>query len=161
MNKSLQQPQCFQQTSEAAVSEEAGSLKLESKTEGQIIVKTDNKEEWAKQLQASTVKSEGWSLSLWLNFEITSHITGPGIESLGRIYPLEDTFRIDSRSTVTIAFVAHVPVVEKMSAEEEIRVSNEDDSTKMEITQEDEANRTTTGGTESLRSGSITSVDGL
>ena len=47
-----------------------------------------------------------------------------------------------------------------MSAEEEIRVKEEEESIRMEVTQEDEANRTTTGGTESLRSGSITSVDG-
>lgn len=52
-------------------------------------------------------------------------------------------------------------VVEKMTADEELRVKEEEVSTRIEITQEDDANRTTTtGGTESLRSGSITSVDG-
>ncbi|XP_022664923.1 obscurin-like isoform X9 [Varroa destructor] len=96
-------------TTGTTVSEEAGNLKLTSTSEGPIIMKVDDKEEWSKQLQASTVKSE---------------------------------------------------VVEKMTADEELRVKEEEVSTRIEITQEDDANRTTTtGGTESLRSGSITSVD--
>ncbi|XP_022664918.1 obscurin-like isoform X4 [Varroa destructor] len=86
-------------TTGTTVSEEAGNLKLTSTSEGPIIMKVDDKEEWSKQLQASTVKSE---------------------------------------------------VVEKMTADEELRVKEEEVSTRIEITQEDDANRTTTTGVSDL-----------
>ena len=79
-----------QQTSETTVTEEAGNLKLSSKAEGQITMKTDNTEEWTKQLQASTVKSEGdyhwFAIPVWesLGASNCSHSIALSLASSGR-----------------------------------------------------------------------------
>lgn len=134
------------------MTEESGSLRLETSTDGSLVMKCEDKEEWTKQLQASTVKSEG-EYSYCRSSDDSSPCGFP-------MKPMKA-----DRSLATVSLLPCLrSVVEKMTADEELRVKEEDSSMRIEVVADDEANArtlTTTGGTESLRSGSMTSVDGL